>query len=111
MDNKSSRFEIKGTVKGKENFAPISGVEISTSSGRYTKTNAFGEFKIEASVGEMLIVESPEFETVRHRIKSDEDIDVRVAGYKGYGTAKKRKTVKFQKYCESPEIAGFCRFL
>ena len=57
---------------------PISGVQISTDKGRQTTTNGLGEFSIRASVGDILIVESPDFETVRHRIKSDEDIDVLV---------------------------------
>ncbi|MEX0315369.1 MAG: histidine kinase [Allomuricauda sp.] len=92
VDSNSSVIEIKGTVKGKENFAPISGVEISTSSGRYTTTNVLGEFKIKASVGDMLIVESPEFETVRHRITSSEDIDVRVQGYEPNDLKEKKKS-------------------
>ncbi|MGW9685306.1 histidine kinase [Flagellimonas sp. 2504JD1-5] len=91
VSSSSSVMEIKGTVKGMENFEPISGVDVSTSSGRYARTNALGEFKIQASIGDVLIVESPEFETVRHRIKSDEDIDVRVQGYDAYSVAQKKK--------------------
>ncbi|WP_420321601.1 tetratricopeptide repeat-containing sensor histidine kinase [Flagellimonas sp.] len=91
VSSSSSVMEIKGTVKGMENFEPISGVDISTSSGRYARTNALGEFKIQASIGDVLIVESPEFETVRHRIKSDEDIDVRVQGYNPYAVDQKEK--------------------
>lgn len=84
-------MEIKGTVKGMENFEPISDVDVSTSSGRYARTNALGEFKIRASINDILIVESPEFETVRHRITSDEDIDVRVQGYDPYSVDQKKK--------------------
>ncbi|WP_298794151.1 histidine kinase [uncultured Allomuricauda sp.] len=84
-------MEIKGTVKGMENFEPISDVDVSTSSGRYARTNALGEFKIRASINDILIVESPEFETVRHRITSDEDIDVRVEGYDPYSVDQKKK--------------------
>ncbi|MGB5434821.1 MAG: sensor histidine kinase, partial [Maribacter sp.] len=75
------KLQIKGTVKGMENGTPISGVGVSTNSGEYTLTNAFGEFKIRASMGEELIFESPQFETVRHRIRSGEDVDVKVRGY------------------------------
>ncbi|MGX1928790.1 tetratricopeptide repeat-containing sensor histidine kinase [Flagellimonas sp. 2504JD4-2] len=91
VSNSSSVMEIKGTVKGMENFEPISDVDISTSSGRYARTNVFGEFKIQASIGDMLIVESPEFETVRHRINSSEDIDVRVQGYDPYSVDQKKR--------------------
>ena len=76
-----AKLQIKGTVKGLENSTPISGVSVSTNSGEYTLTNAFGEFKIGATIGEELIFESPHFETVRHRIKSGEDVDVKVKGY------------------------------
>ncbi|WP_190811155.1 histidine kinase [Flagellimonas sp. S3867] len=91
VSSSSSVMEIKGTVKGMENFEPISGVDVSTSSGRYARTNALGEFKIQASIGDILIVESQEFETVRHRIKSHEDIDVRVQGYDPYKVDQKKK--------------------
>lgn len=76
-----AKVEIKGTVKGMENDSPISGVGVSTDSGSYTLTNSFGEFKIDAFIGEELTFQSPHFETVRHRIRSNEDVDVKVKGY------------------------------
>jgi tetratricopeptide (TPR) repeat protein len=79
--NTNSSFELKGYVRGKENGIPISGVQITTDSGSYTTTNALGEFKIKARVGDLLIFESPEFETRRHRITSNEDIGVQVENY------------------------------
>jgi Putative regulator of cell autolysis len=87
----SGEVEIKGSVKGKENYVPISGVEVSTDRGKYTKTNSLGEFTIRASIGDMLIFESPEIETVRHRITSNEDVDVLVEGYAS-GISKKRES-------------------
>jgi tetratricopeptide (TPR) repeat protein len=44
-------------------------------------------------IGEELIFESPHFETVRHRIRSSEDVDVKVKGYdikgdSGFGRSK-----------------------
>ncbi|MCB0371752.1 MAG: histidine kinase [Muricauda sp.] len=91
VGNSTVGFELKGTVKGKENHAPISGVQVSTDKGAYTTTNSLGEFKIRAEVGDLLIFESPEFETVRHRIKSDEDIAVLVEDYSGSSTSKASK--------------------
>ncbi len=83
-------FELKGTVRGKEDFTPISGVQVSTDKGSYATTNALGEFKIRAGVGDLLIFESTEFETVRHRITSDEDISVQVKDY----TSNSKSTVQ-----------------
>ncbi|MFK7811512.1 MAG: histidine kinase [Maribacter sp.] len=74
-------IEIKGSVQGKENFKPISGVEISSDNGAYTLTDALGEYKIRVSIGDELTFRSPEFDTKRYIVKSDEDVDVLVEGY------------------------------
>lgn len=80
-NQKSYSFEIKGSVKGKERRDPISGVIVTTSSGGYTVTNGLGEFKIEAIVGDIIRFESNDFDTVTHRIRSSEDVDVLVQDY------------------------------
>ena len=94
-NNTQGQLLIKGTVKGMENRVPIQGVQVSTDKGSYTTTNGLGEFSIRASVGDMLIVEGSELETVRYRIKSGEDVDILVEGYGGaVGQARqKRETV------------------
>ena len=74
-------IEIRGSVQGKENFEPISGVEISSNSGVYTLTDAQGEYSIRVSIGDELTFRSPEFETKRYLVQSDEDVDVLVKGY------------------------------
>ena len=79
-NNTQGQLLIKGTVKGMENRVPIQGVQVSTDKGSYTTTNGLGEFSIRASVGDMLIVEGSELETVRYRIKSGEDVDILVEG-------------------------------
>ena len=71
-------FDIKGTVKGKENREPISGVVVTTTSGGYSVTNTLGEFKVRAVKGDELRFESFEFETVSHKVRSSEDVDVLV---------------------------------
>ena len=91
VGNAQGQMEIKGSVKGKENYVPISGVQVSTDKGQYTRTNGLGEFTIKASIGDMLIVEGPELETVRYRIKSDEDVDVLVEGYGSSRSVQKQK--------------------
>lgn len=74
-------FEIKGVVQGKENYESISGVEVTTDRGGFVLTNLLGEYKIKAYMGDELTFKSPEFETKRHIVTSDEDIDVVVEGY------------------------------
>jgi len=85
-------LQIKGSVKGKENYTPISGVEVTTDKGAYTLTNSLGEYIIAASVGDILIFQSPQFQTKRHTVKSNEDVDVLVEGYSegNFGNSRKR---------------------
>lgn len=96
--NTVALFELKGSVKGKENYTPISGVHVSTDKGSFAITNALGEFKIKASVGDLLIFESSEFETVRHRITSDEEIAVQVENYLSSPKNKSRTYSKGSNY-------------
>lgn len=105
VNNERLSIEITGSVKGKENFAPISGVEVSTDKGSYTTTNGLGEFKIKASIGDMLIFESLEFESVRHRITSDEEVDVLVEDYVSKRATRKEKSIS------SRSISNHQRFL
>jgi tetratricopeptide (TPR) repeat protein len=90
------KLNIRGSVKGKENKTPISGVEVLTSSGEYTLTNVFGEFKITASIGDELVFQNPQFVTVRHIIRSGEDVDVLVQGYleENYSSGRSKKAIK-----------------
>ena len=95
--------EIKGSVRGKENYTAISGVQISTNRGAYTTTNGLGEFKIKAAIGNLLIFEHPEIETVKHRITSDEDIDVLVEGY-SVSNKQERKSVAYRVFLDSAQF-------
>ena len=81
--NQEEFFVLKGAVVEQNSYAPISGASVMTDSGGYTTTNSLGEFSIRARKGDMLIVESPDFETVRHRITSDEDIRIEVQDFEG----------------------------
>jgi len=102
-----ARVKIEGSVRGKENYTPISGVEVTTDRGAYTITDGLGEFKIDAVIGDELIFNSPEFKTVRYTIKSDEDVDVFVEGYsqknRDTGANKKSRSglLKHQTYLDS----------
>ena len=79
----SQKIVLKGSVVEEKNYSPISGVEISTTGGAYAKTNGLGEFRITTNIGDELIFQSPDFETVRHRITSDEDVRLVVENYQG----------------------------
>ncbi len=72
---------IKGTVLGKEDNTPISDVEVSSNRGAYTLTNSLGEYEISVAIGDILIFRSSEIETIRHRVQTDEDVDVLVENY------------------------------
>ncbi|WP_435624694.1 tetratricopeptide repeat-containing sensor histidine kinase [Flagellimonas sp.] len=97
-------------MRGKENYTPISGVEVSTDRGQFTLTNGLGEFRIRAAIGDIIMFQSLEFETVEHRITSDEDVDVLVEGYlqdTESSVSKKRtdrNTINHQKFLDSALI-------
>jgi tetratricopeptide (TPR) repeat protein len=71
-------FTIKGSVIESDTSKPIPKVNILVNGGAYTTTNLQGEFKIEASIGDELIIKHSDFETVYYIIKSDERIRVEV---------------------------------
>lgn len=82
---------IEGTVRGAENHTPISGVEVSSNRGAYTITNGLGEYEISVAIGDVLIFSSAEIETIRHRVRTDEDVDVLVKNYDAAELSKKQK--------------------
>jgi len=96
LNEQNSTFEnrakvrIKGQVVGKNSNEPISGVTVTSDAGDYATTNALGEYEIKVAIGDMLIFESPEFETVRHRISTDEDVDLLVDGYSKNSSARSK---------------------
>lgn len=81
--NQSRRIVLRGSVVEEKTYAPISGVEVLTDGGTYTRTDGLGEFVIKAQIGNQLIFQSPDFETVVHRITSNEDIRLVVENYQG----------------------------
>lgn len=82
---------IEGTVRGAENQTPIAGVEVSSNRGAYTVTNGLGEYEISVAIGDVLIFSSSEIETIRHRVRTDEDVDVLVKNYDGAVPDQKQK--------------------
>jgi tetratricopeptide (TPR) repeat protein len=81
--NQNKEIVLKGSVVEAKDYSPISGVEVSTNSGMYTITDGLGEFRIKTRIGDELIFQSPNFESVRHLIQSEEDIRLVVENYQG----------------------------
>ena len=74
-------YQIRGSVKGKESRDPISNVIIYITGGLSTSTDILGNFTIPAKLGDVIVFQSQEFETVNYIVKNDEFIEVLVEGY------------------------------
>ncbi len=89
--------EIKGSVRSQDNGIPIPNVSVETGEGLFTTTNALGEYKIKVAIGDYLVFSSPDFETVRHTVTSDEDIAVEVKDFDGI-SARNKSTIATGNY-------------
>lgn len=75
---KEALLAIKGNVREADSYNPISGVDVQVNGGAYTTTNIAGDFRVQAKLGDELIISHKEFETVYYTIKSAERITVEV---------------------------------
>lgn len=75
-----AEFELQGRVVAEPNQTPLAGIEVSTDRGPVVQTDALGEFRIRAALGDVLIVRGTDIQTIRHRIQSQEDIRIVVQG-------------------------------
>jgi len=91
-----AQFELRGVVKEKGSNQGLPGVAVSTSTGGYTLTNAMGEFKIKVVMGQELVLESPNMETVRYKVINKDDLRIEVEGAEreNVGVSKSRKGVR-----------------
>ncbi|WP_347922974.1 histidine kinase [Pontimicrobium sp. SW4] len=71
-------FVVRGSVLEKSTYKPIPKVNILVNGGAYTTTNSLGEFKINASKGDELIIKHNDFETIYYIIQDNERIRVEV---------------------------------
>lgn len=69
---------IRGSVKEKSTLKPIEDVDIEVLGKEGAKTNAFGDFRIQVSVGDELIISHDSFRTVYYIIKDNQRIDILV---------------------------------
>jgi len=91
--NQQKEISVKGTVKEKENNAPIAGVEVTSGQGAYAITNTLGEFTIRTAIGDILTFQSSEFETVRHTVQSADNIILLVEGGKEMNLGRMESTL------------------
>ncbi len=71
-------MSIKGSVKEESTKKPIKGVDITIMGKGTVITDVFGDFKIQARVGDELVISHDSFETVHYTIKDGQRIDVEV---------------------------------
>ncbi|MBQ0735156.1 histidine kinase [Aquimarina celericrescens] len=76
-----ARMSIKGSVKDERTREPVQGAEVTILGGRTVTTDVFGDFRIEARVGDELVISHGSFTTVRYTIKDNQRIDVLVEDY------------------------------
>ncbi|MGC6432484.1 MAG: histidine kinase [Jejuia sp.] len=106
--NNFQRFTVRGSVVEQDTREPIPNVNIQINGGGYTTTNAFGEFRVEASKGDELTIRHKDFETVYYIIQSSERILVEVEPYEkgSYRSKKSKKELesKFNWFIDSAEV-------
>lgn len=96
---------VRGTVLEEGTYNPFSNANVEVVGGAYTTTNAAGEFRLQARIGEELVIRHEDFETVYHTIGRNDNIKLTVAPNKTKPKAVKRnKQVtqeRFQQYLDS----------
>ncbi|SEL18834.1 Tetratricopeptide repeat-containing protein [Aquimarina amphilecti] len=74
----NQQVTIRGTVKEDGTLRPLKNVEIRIVGGKIYRTDGLGDFKIQARIGDEIIISHDNFNTVYHTISSGERIDVKV---------------------------------
>jgi len=101
-------LEIEGSVYIKESRLPVEQVTIEVNHGFYTTTNKDGLFKIKAHIGDELIIRHKDFETIFHRITSDERITIEVVddtktNYRSSKYGRESSTARFNRLIDSSD--------
>ncbi|MGC1516878.1 MAG: histidine kinase, partial [Maribacter sp.] len=69
----ATSFTLTGKVEAKETGRPVSGVSVSTDAGENTITDRQGAFKIKTYIGDELLVEHPDVNTLQHKVTTREE--------------------------------------
>ncbi|WP_422106076.1 histidine kinase [Winogradskyella sp.] len=76
--SESALFTVRGTVYLEDSGEPIDNVSIQINDGKYTRTDAFGKFVVNAKIGDKLTISHKDFKTLYYTITSDERIYIKV---------------------------------
>lgn len=85
-------FLLKGTILDIEEMKPIAQANVEITGGAYTTSRPDGEFRIQAKVGDELVIRSEDFETVFYTVKNKQRIRIEVRPLVENSDLKKQKT-------------------
>ena len=103
--NKRNTKETSMVLQGRvvtENGTPITGVNIEGALGSYATTDARGYFKLPANMGDEVTISGVGFETVYYRIRSLDDLEIKVQSTKQ--DTKKLSTLSYQVAMDSAQL-------
>ncbi|WP_103069964.1 tetratricopeptide repeat-containing sensor histidine kinase [Aquimarina sediminis] len=94
-------MSIKGSVKEKSTRKAIKNVEVTIFGKGTVTTDVFGDFKIEARIGDELVITHDSFNTVRYVVKDGQRIDIEVQDNplesRSKKVSKQKRESKYQK--------------
>ena len=100
-------FTIKGSVIESDTKEPISDVNIQVNGGKYASTNNDGDFRIEARMGDEIMITHKDFQTVYHTIDSREKIEIKVEP--SYNPTPSKKFKRYTSFNSLIDSAKFYR--
>ncbi len=106
--NDALRFTLEGRVEVRNTGKPISGVSVYNNLGDFVITNALGEFKIRTRIGDQLVIEHDDIETLRYDVQKNDDVLILVEDYESSSSSSRSKSlpdiaVKHQQLLDSAE--------
>jgi hypothetical protein len=106
--NDALRFTLEGRVEVRNTGKPISGVSISNDMGDFVITNGLGEFEIRTRIGDQLVIEHDDIETLRYDVQKNDDVLILVEDFESSPSSSRAKSlpdisVKHPLLCDSAE--------
>ena len=106
--NDALKFNLKGRVEVRNSGRPISGVSISNDMGNFVITNGLGEFEIKTRIGDQLIIEHDDIETLRYDVEKNDDVLILVEDFESSSISSRSKSlpdisIKHQQLLDSAE--------
>ena len=106
--NDALKFTLEGRVEVRNTGKPISGVSVSNDMGDFVITNGLGEFEIRTRIGDQLIIEHDDIETLRYDVQKNDDVLILVEDFESSPISSRSKSlpdiaVKHQQLLDSAE--------